>query len=508
MSELSLVKKIPSTTVENSVLDPDLSFTVYSDKNNQFFFEYREDIFPIDKLLLVGAKNYIPIPHILEAAKLCSINEDTIEHNTHYHVEYLLFSRLNQFSALQIKQFFQEILSLQTNILESELYCFLEAVTKSPFFNFEYRNILLELADTTKSNYEYKIYRAIVDTIVNSPLTSKSDFDLMFEKYFKTIQRIDLKHGSFIASLLKSPFLSKQQFDMIFDKLPFIDDFMVIDLVLSHPYLSTEQIDELIENDNFFTYHISLYCPFLTDNQLVKVYERSKETIYSIKNQEEFLIWYHCLNRKEIPDNYVEHENPTIRFHAACSSHLNPKQIEKLLLDDNVAVLNTLLRSSFLSEEQLDALINHVETTFDNEDKKRLYYRLAKSPFLSEEQLWKFVLMDYPEANMGAAQSSKINAQQLDVLVRSKNTNVRVCVARSMNLEKYSSDPLKPSHLSALMNSNDEDILNALAFSPIVDVENLHMINDKLLKLHTNRNGAEFMLKKHRIIEKLKQILN
>lgn len=506
MSELSLVKKIPSTTVENSVLDPDLSFTIYSDKNNQFFFEYREDIFPIDKLLLVGAKNYIPIPHILEAAKLCSINEDTIEHNTHYHLEYLLFSRLNQFSALQIKQFFHEILSLQTNILESELYCFLEAVTKSPFFNFEYRNILLELADTTKSNYEYKIYRAIVDTIVNSPLTSKSDFAWMFEKYFKTIQQIDLKHSSFIASLLKSPFLSKQQFDMIFDKLPFIDDFMVIYLVLSHHHLSTEQIDKLIENDNFFSYHLALYCPFLTDNQLVKVYKRSKETIYSIKNQEEFLIWYNCMNKKEIPDEYVEHENPTIRFYASCSSHLNPKQIEKLLLDD-VAVLNNLLRLLLLSEKQLDALINHVETTFSNENKKRLYYRLAKSPFLSEEQLWKFVLMDYPEANMGAAQSSKINAQQLDVLVRSKNTNVRVCAARSMNLEKYSSDPLKPSHLSALMNSNDEDILNALALSPVVDIEDLNVINDKLLKLNTNRNHAEFMLKKYQIIEKLKQIL-
>ena len=506
MSELSLVKKIPSTTVENSVLDPDLSFTIYSDKNNQFFFEYREDIFPIDKLLLVGAKNYIPIPHILEAAKLCSINEDTIEHNTHYHLEYLLFSRLNQFSALQIKQFFHEILSLQTNILESELYCFLEAVTKSPFFNFEYRNILLELADTTKSNYEYKIYRAIVDTIVNSPLTSKSDFAWMFEKYFKTIQQIDLKHSSFIASLLKSPFLSKQQFDMIFDKLPFIDDFMVIYLVLSHHHLSTEQIDKLIENDNFFSYHLALYCPFLTDNQLVKVYKRSKETIYSIKNQEEFLIWYNCMNKKEIPDEYVEHENPTIRFYASCSSHLNPKQIEKLLLDD-VAVLNNLLRLLLLSEKQLDALINHVETTFSNENKKRLYYRLAKSPFLSEEQLWKFVLMDYPEANMGAAQSSKINAQQLDVLVRSKNTNVRVCAAKSMNLEKYSSDPLKPSHLSALMNSNDEDILNALALSPVVDIEDLNVINDKLLKLNTNRNHAEFMLKKYQIIEKLKQIL-
>ena len=508
MSELHLVKKIPSTTVKNSVLDPDFSFTVYSDKNNRFFFEYREDIFPIDKLLLVGAKNYIPISHILEADEFCSINKNIIENNAHYSLEYLLFSRLNQFSAFQIKQFFHEILSLQTNILESELYCFLEAVTKSPHFNFEYRNILLELADTTKSNYEYKIYRAIIDAIVNSPLTSKNDFDLMFEKYFKTIQKIDLKHSNFIASLLKSPFLSKQQFDMIFDKLPFINDFMVIDLVLSHPYLSTEQIDELIENDNFFTYHLSLYCPFLTDNQLVKVYERSKETIYSIKNQEEFLIWYHCLNRKEIPDEYVEHENPTIRFYAACSSHLNPKQIEKLLLDDNVAVLNTLLRSSFLSEEQLDKLINRVETTFSPEDKKHLYYRLAKSPFLLEEQLWKFVLMDYPEANMGAAQSSKINARQLDVLLHSKNKNIQICVARSMNLEKYSSDPLKPSHLSALMNSNNEDILNALAFSPVVDVEILHMINDKLLKLHTNRNGAEFMLKKHRIIEKLKQILN
>lgn len=508
MSELRLVKKIPSTTVENSVLDPDLSFKVYSDKNNRFFFEYRDDIFPIDKLLLVGTKNYIPVPHILEAAELCSINEDTIKHDTHYSLEYLLFSHLNQFSALQIKQFFQGILSLKTNILESELYCFLEAVTKSPYFNFEYRNVLLELADNTDSNYEYNIYCAIIDAIVNSPLTSKNDFDLMFEKYFQTIQKIDLKHSNFIASLLKSPFLSKQQFDMIFDKLPFMDDFMVIDLVLSHPHLSTKQIDELIENDNFFTYHVALYCPFLTDNQLVKVYERSKETIYSIKNQEDFLIWYHCLNKKEIPNEYVEHENPKIRFYASCSSHLNPKQIEKLLLDDDVAVLNNLLRLLFLSEEQLDSLINRVETTFSQEDKKRLYYRLAKSPFLSEEQLWKFVLMDYPEANMGAAQSSKINAHQLDVLVRSKNTNVRICATRSMNLKKYSSDPLKPSHLSALMNSNDEDILNALAFSPVIDIENLHVINDKLLKLHSNRNGAEFMLKKHRIIEKLKQILN
>ena len=508
MSKLRLVKKIPSITVKNSVLDPDFSFTVYSDKNNRFFFEYREDIFPIDKLLLVGSKNYIPISHILEADEFCSINKNTIENNAHYSLEYLLFSRLNQFSALQIKQFFQEILFFKTNILESELYCFLEAVTKSPHFNFEYRNVLLELADNTDSDYEYKIYRAIIDAIVDSPLTSKSDFDWMFEKYFKAIQKVDLKHSNFIASLLKSPFLSKQQFDMIFDKLPFINDFMVIDLVLSHHHLSTEQIDELIENDNFFTYHLSLYCPFLTDNQLVRVYERSKETIYSIKNQEDFLIWYHCLNKKEIPNEYVEHENPKIRFYASCSSHLNPKQIEKLLLDDDVAVLNNLLRLLWLSEEQLDALINRLETTFSKEDKNRLYYRLAKSPFLSEEQLWKFVLMDYPEANMGAAQSSKINAQQLDVLVRSKNKDVRICAARSMNLEKYSPDPLKPSHLSALMNSNDEDILNALAFSPVVDIENLNVINDKLLKLHTNRNGAEFMLKKHRIIEKLKQILN
>lgn len=76
-----------------------------------------------------------------------------------------------------------------------------------------------------------------------------------------------------------------------------------------------------------------------------------------------------------------------------------------------------------------------------------------------------------------------------------------------MNLEKYSSDPLKPSHLSALMNSNDEDILNALALSPVVDIEDLNVINDKLLKLNTNRNHAEFMLKKYQIIEKLKQIL-
>ena len=73
--------------------------------------------------------------------------------------------------------------------------------------------------------------------------------------------------------------------------------------------------------------------------------------------------------------------------------------------------------------------------------------------------------MDYPEANMGAAQSSKINAQQLDVLVRSKNKDVRICVARSINLEKYSSDPLKPSHLSALMNSNNGDILNIQMYS-------------------------------------------
>lgn len=441
--------------------DEDIIVKIYQEQSNhkndsiinenQFWMLCKDDLIPfksIEHLIIISQHKEIPISSILEIARVCNISLDGLYKISYYKLQYHLYNELNKIDSEKLKAVVIELLFKQNDVIRTntDAMLFLDSITSSLHFNYEHVNLLIELCQTeikkrknSISNDEDTLLYEICASIIQSKLMNPENisdlkegrlyFNKLFEDYFLTIKKIDLKHIGFICTLLKSSLLTKEQYKQIIDKVKTMDepvDFVLLEKTLIHPYMSKEIVDWMIGDPRICYIDILFNISDLTENQLMKLYEKKlTQDKISSPDKDEFLARYYGLHVKHISDDHIHHPNPTIRKFVSLSKYLTEGQIDSLLIDNDVEVLSCLAASHILSEEQLDKLIKHSYQVFNEKEIEHVSYHIANAPFLSDEQLWKMVLSKSYIIQVQATFSNNLNKEQLDILLKSKFEYVR-----------------------------------------------------------------------------------
>lgn len=429
------------------------------EQENQFWLLCDNDLIPfksVEHLIIISEHKYIPISAILEIAQVCNLSLDILDRlhqHSYYNLQYQLYNELNKIAPEKLKEVIIELLFKKNDVIrtDSDAMLFLDSITSSPHFNYEYVNMLIELCqtDTQKNTFIYEICASIIQSkLMNQENISDSKeahlyFDQIFKDYFLTIKTIDLQHIGFVCTLLKSPLLTKEQYGKIVDKVKTMEepvDFVLLEKVFNHPYVSKELIDWAIDESKIHYTDVFLNVFNLNENQLMKLYEkRLMQYNITISNQkissddkEEFWARYHALYSKQISNNYIHHPNPTIRQFIALSRFLTEEQINSLIMDNDVEVLVNLVISHILSEEQLDKLIEHSHQILNEEEIEHISCHIVGSPFLSDKQRLEMILSKSYWVQLKATFSNNLNKEQLDVLLRSDFEVVRQMTRKSL----------------------------------------------------------------------------
>lgn len=427
-------------------------------QKDQFWLLCNNDLIPfksIEHLIIISEHKYIPISGILEIAQVCNLSRERLHQHSYYNLQYQLFNELNRITPEKLKEVVIELLFKRNDVIrtDSDAMLFLDSITSSPHFNYQYVNMLIELCqpDNQKNPFIYEICASIIHSkLMNQEniVVSKEAhlcFDKIFKDYFLTIKTIDLQHIGFVCTLLKSPLLTKEQYEKIVDKVKTMEkpiDFVLLEKVFNHPYVSKELIDWMIDESKIHYTDVFLNVSNLNENQLMKLYEkRLKQYNITISNQkissddkEEFWVRYHALHSKQINDDYVQHPNPTIRQYVALSQYLKEEQINSLIMDNDVEVLVNLVISHILSEDQLDKLIDciHSQKLLNKEEIEHINCHIVSTLFLSDEQRLEMILSKSYWVQLKATLSNNLNKEQLDVLLRSDFEVIRQMARKSL----------------------------------------------------------------------------
>ena len=483
--------------------DEDIIMKVYQEQSNhkddsltnenQFWILCNDDLIPfksMEHLIIISQHKEIPISAILEIAKVCNLSVGGLHQHSYYKLQYNLYNELNRINPEKLKEVVIELLFKRNDVIHTDTYAmlFLDSITSSPHFNYEYVNLLMELCqiDVKKkriyipNSYNTFIY-VICASIIQSKLMNQDNisaskkahlyFNKLFEQYFLTIKKIDLRHIGFVCILLQSPLLTKQQYEQIVDKVKTMEDpidFILLEKLLKNPHISKEVVDWMIDESKIHYTDVLFHVSNLNENQLTRLYEKYLLQDKTEKNtKEEFLVRYHALHSKQINDDYVHHTNPTIREFVALSKFLTEEQINSLIMDNDRNVLINLIISHILSEEQLDKLIErsccNAKQVLDEKAIEDISYHIAQSPFISEQQLWDMVLSKYYMIQIGAAVSNSLNKKQLDVLLKSNFENVRQRAEFSL---AYA---LNYQTLDNLVGNTKYNTMNGLLFTRLIE---------------------------------------
>ena len=441
--------------------DENIIVKVYQEKSNnkddsatnenQFWMLCNDDLIPfksMNHLIIISKHKEIPISVILEIARVCGLSLDGLHKISYYKLQYHLYNELNKIAPEKLKEVVIELLFKQNDVIRTntDAMLFLDSITSSSHFNYEYVNLLMELCQTdvkkkriSISNSYHTFQYEVCSSIIQSKLMNqenlfnskeaKSYFDQIFEDYFLTIKKIDLQHIGFVCVLLQSPLLTKEQYEQIIDKVKTMDepvDFVLLEKVLRHSYVSKEIVDWMIDESKIHYTDVLFNVFNLNEYQLARLYEKYLlQDKTETNTKEEFLIRYHKLHSKKINDDYVHHSNPNIREFAALSGCLTEKQIDSLIMDHDSNVLVCLVMTHVLSEEQLDKLIERCHKVLDKKAIEDISYHIVQSPLISEQQLWNMVTSTSERIQISAAASNSLNKEQLDTLLKSKFDDVR-----------------------------------------------------------------------------------
>ena len=451
--------------------DEDIIVKVYQEQSNhnnhsatnknQFWIACNDDLIPfksIEQLIIISKHKEIPISAILEIAQVCNFSLDGLHQHSYYKLQYNLYNELNRIDSEKLKEVVIKLLFENNDVIrtDTDAMLFLDSITSSPHFNYEYVNLLLELCQIEIKNRKnsisndedtllYEICASIIQSkLMNPENTSDSKeareaqryYNKIFENYFRTIKKIDLEHIGFVCTLLNSPLLTKQQYEQIVDKVKVMVkpiDFILLEKVFKNPRVSKEIVDWIID-DPLIHYTDALFnISNLTENQLMKLYEKKLiQDKISNYDKDEFLARYQTLHSKHINDNYINHPNPTIRQFVALSKFLTEEQINSLIMDNDVRVLANLVISHILSEEQLNKLIEHIQQVLDEEEIEHISCHIAAAPFLSKQHLWNMVLSKSYMIQLSATSSNNLNKKQLDALLNSNFEYIRQKVKSSL----------------------------------------------------------------------------
>ena len=285
-------------------------------------------------------------------------------------------------------------------------------------------------------------------------------FNKIFDTFFYySIRKIDLQHIGFVCTLLQSPLLIEYYYEKIIFQIKRMEapiDFVLLEKALMHSYVSKEIVDWMIYESKIHYTDVLFNVSNLDEDQLAQLYEKYLRQDKTERNtKEEFVIRYHTLHSEPINDNYINHQNPTIRKFVALSKSLTEEQIDSLIMDNDRDVLVYLVMSHVLSEEQLDKLIEHShEQVLDEEAIEDISYHIAQQPLISERQLWNMVTSESEKIQRSAAASNSLNKEQLDTLLKSKFDDVRKRATSSLiyALNYHTLDDLKANKTYNKMN--------------------------------------------------------
>lgn len=470
--------------------DEDIIVKVYQEQSNhkddsiinenQFWMLCKDDLIPfksMEQLIIISQHKEIPISAILEIAKVCHLSVDCLRQHSYYKLQDNLYNELNRINPEKLKEVVIKLLFENNDVIRTntDAMLFLDSITSSPHFNYEHVNLLMDLCQTDAKKkqisisnsyhtFQYEVCSSIIQSKLMNPENVSASketqqyFNKIFETYFLTIRKIDLQHIGFICTLLKSSLLTKAQYEQIIDKVKTMDDpvdFVLLEKVLRHSYVSKEIVDWMIDDPRIHYTDVLFNVSNLNENQLIRLYEKYLLQDKTEKNtEEEFLAKYHILHSKQINDAYIHHPNPNIREFATLSKYLTKEQIDLLIMDNDTDVLIQLVNLHILSEAQLDKLIEHINQVLDEEAIEDIYYYITDAPFLSEHQLWKMVKSESEEIQLGSTFSNNLNKEQLDVLLRSNFECVRNTVKVSLiyALHYHTLDDLKTNKKYNKMN--------------------------------------------------------
>ena len=289
--------------------DEDIIMKVYQEQSNhkddsltnenQFWILHNDDLIPfkyMEHLIIISQYKEIPIGAILEIAKVCNLSVDGLNQHSYYKLQYHLYNELNKIDPEKLKEIIAKLLFENNDVIrtDTDAMLFLDSITSSPHFNYEYVNLLLELCQTEIKKRKNSIFNnedtllyEICASIIQSKLMNPENisgskeaqryFDKNFEDYFCTIKKIDLQHIGFICTLLKSPLLTKEQYEQIIDKVKTMNepvDFVLLEKVLRHSYVSKEIVDWMIDESKIHYTDILFNVSNLNENQLTRLYEK------------------------------------------------------------------------------------------------------------------------------------------------------------------------------------------------------------------------------------------
>ena len=471
--------------------DEDIIVKVYQEKfnndnhsttnKNQFWIACNNDLIPfesVEHLIIMSQHKEIPISAILSIAQVCNLSVDCLHQHSYYKLQYHLYNELNRIDSEKLKEIVIKLLFENNDVIrtDTDAMLFLGSITSSPHFNYEHVNLLLELCQEERQKKKnsiddedtllYEICSSIIQSKLMNPenVSASKEAQRYFNKIFDTffyysIRKIDLQHIGFVCTLLQSPLLIEYYYEKIIFQIKRMEapiDFVLLEKALMHSYVSKEIVDWMIYESKIHYTDVLFNVSNLDEDQLAQLYEKYLRQDKTERNtKEEFVIRYHTLHSEPINDNYINHQNPTIRKFVALSKSLTEEQIDSLIMDNDRDVLVYLVMSHVLSEEQLDKLIEHShEQVLDEEAIEDISYHIAQQPLISERQLWNMVTSESEKIQRSAAASNSLNKEQLDTLLKSKFDDVRKRATSSLiyALNYHTLDDLKANKTYNKMN--------------------------------------------------------
>lgn len=451
---------------------------------NQFWIACNDDLIQfksVEHLIIISQHKEIPISAILKIAQVCNLSVDCLHQHSYYKLQYHLYNELNRIDSEKLKEIVIKLLFENNDVIrtDTDAMLFLDSITSSPHFNYEHVNLLLELCQEERQKKKnsiddedtllYEICSSIIQSKLMNPenVSASKEAQRYFNKIFDTffyysIRKIDLQHIGFVCTLLQSPLLIEYYYEKIIFQIKRMEapvDFVLLEKVLRHSYMSKEIVDWMIYESKIHYTDVLFNVSNLDEDQLARLYEKYLRQDKTERNtKEEFVIRYHTLHSKQINDDYVHHQNPTIRKFVALSKSLTEEQIDSLIMDNDRDVLVYLVMSNVLSEEQMDKLIerscSHTRQVLNEETIEDISYHIAQQPLISEQQLWNMVTSESERIQIDAASSNSLNKEQLDTLLKSKFDDVRKRATSSLiyALNYHTLDDLKANKKYNKMN--------------------------------------------------------
>ena len=148
--------------------DEDIIVKIYQEKSdndnqkndtltneNKFWILCNDDLIPfksIEQLIIISKHKEITISAILEIAQVCNLSLDGLHQHSYYKLQYNLYNELNRINPEKFKADIIELLFKQNDVIRTNMdaMLFLDSITSSSHFNYEYVNMLIELCQTEK----------------------------------------------------------------------------------------------------------------------------------------------------------------------------------------------------------------------------------------------------------------------------------------------------------------------------------------------------------------------